>query len=186
MESDSRLHSDVSEQPGDGFASGSARQAAQAVDSALRRLVRGKHCTITLTCLFQHPKFEAVLKAQCLQKRGTGGVDTASTDGTFDISNSDRLGKSEVIQYEARSCNIHNKKTVYGHHPCSGGTHSNRHRRRQPARRDGEEVGSGPTHRLAAASRRVGSLSSRSNQLVCECLFPTNLNTELPKSVLVK
>lgn len=26
----------------------------------------------------------------------TGGVDTASTDGTFDISNSDRLGYSEV------------------------------------------------------------------------------------------
>ena len=26
----------------------------------------------------------------------TGGVDTASTDGTFDISNSDRLGCSEV------------------------------------------------------------------------------------------
>lgn len=25
-----------------------------------------------------------------------GGVDTASTDGTFDISNTDRLGKSEV------------------------------------------------------------------------------------------
>ena len=45
---------------------------------------------------FQHPKFNAVLKAMSLQKRGTGGVDTASTDGTFDISNSDRLGKSEV------------------------------------------------------------------------------------------
>ena len=28
--------------------------------------------------------------------KGTGGVDTASTDGTFDISNSDRLGFSEV------------------------------------------------------------------------------------------
>ena len=27
---------------------------------------------------------------------GTGGVDTASTDDTFDISNSDRLGFSEV------------------------------------------------------------------------------------------
>ena len=27
---------------------------------------------------------------------GTGGVDTASSDGTFDISNSDRLGFSEV------------------------------------------------------------------------------------------
>lgn len=26
-----------------------------------------------------------------------GGVDTASTDGTFDISNSDRIGLSEVV-----------------------------------------------------------------------------------------
>lgn len=31
-----------------------------------------------------------------LQKRGTGGVDTAATGGTYDISNLDRLGKSEV------------------------------------------------------------------------------------------
>ena len=31
-----------------------------------------------------------------LQKRGTGGVDTAAVGGTFDISNAERLGKSEV------------------------------------------------------------------------------------------
>ena len=31
-----------------------------------------------------------------LQKRGTGGVDTAATGGVYDISNSERLGKSEV------------------------------------------------------------------------------------------
>jgi len=31
-----------------------------------------------------------------LQARGTGGVDSASTGGTWDISNADRLGKSEV------------------------------------------------------------------------------------------
>merc|ERR1712194_357010 len=31
-----------------------------------------------------------------LQARGTAGVDSASTGGTWDISNSDRLGKSEV------------------------------------------------------------------------------------------
>ena len=30
----------------------------------------------------------------------TGGVDTASTDGTFDISNLDRLGSSEVDQIQ--------------------------------------------------------------------------------------
>ena len=32
---------------------------------------------------------------------GTGGVDTMSTDGTFDISNLDRLGTSEVQQVQA-------------------------------------------------------------------------------------
>lgn len=31
-----------------------------------------------------------------LQKRGTGGVDTKAEGGVFDISNTDRLGKSEV------------------------------------------------------------------------------------------
>jgi len=31
-----------------------------------------------------------------LQKRGTGGVDTAAEGGIFDISNSDRIGFSEV------------------------------------------------------------------------------------------
>ena len=38
----------------------------------------------------------AVLKTFRLQKRGTGGVDTASTGGVFDISNLDRLGVSEA------------------------------------------------------------------------------------------
>jgi len=31
-----------------------------------------------------------------LQVRGTGGVDTASTGGTWDVSNADRIGKGEV------------------------------------------------------------------------------------------
>ena len=44
----------------------------------------------------KHPKFEEALKKMRLQKRGTGGVDTAAVGGTFDISNSDRLGQSEV------------------------------------------------------------------------------------------
>ncbi|XP_010185277.1 PREDICTED: creatine kinase U-type, mitochondrial-like, partial [Mesitornis unicolor] len=35
------------------------------------------------------------LENRRLQKRGTGGVDTASTGSVFDISNLDRLGKSE-------------------------------------------------------------------------------------------
>ena len=36
------------------------------------------------------------MKKLKLQKRGTGGVDTAATGGIYDISNIDRLGKSEV------------------------------------------------------------------------------------------
>jgi len=39
-------------------------------------------------------------KALCakmgLQARGTGGVDSASTGGTWDVSNADRIGKGEV------------------------------------------------------------------------------------------
>ena len=45
--------------------------------------------------------FKAVLKTMGLQARGTAGVDSASTGGTWDISNADRLGKSEV-----ELCNI--------------------------------------------------------------------------------
>ena len=51
---------------------------------------------VKLPKLSTHAKFEDVLLQLRLQKRGTGGVDTASTDGTFDISNLDRLGFSEV------------------------------------------------------------------------------------------
>jgi creatine kinase len=41
-------------------------------------------------------KLNTILELLRLQKRGTGGVDTASTDGTYDVSNADRLGFSEV------------------------------------------------------------------------------------------
>ncbi len=44
----------------------------------------------------QHPRFGELLSKKKLQKRGTGGVDTAAQGGVFDISNSDRLGHSEV------------------------------------------------------------------------------------------
>jgi len=40
--------------------------------------------------------FKDTLKKMRLQPRGTAGVDSASTGGTWDISNSDRLGMSEV------------------------------------------------------------------------------------------
>lgn len=54
----------------------------------------GVHIKVPL--LSQTVYFDQVLAAFRLQKRGTGGVDTMSTDGTFDISNLDRLGFSEV------------------------------------------------------------------------------------------
>ena len=49
----------------------------------------------------KHPKFNKVLELLRLQKRGTGGVDTAATDGVFDISNSDRwvIKKSNSKEY---------------------------------------------------------------------------------------
>jgi len=40
--------------------------------------------------------FKVTLKKMGLQARGTAGVDSASTGGTWDISNADRLGKSET------------------------------------------------------------------------------------------
>lgn len=46
--------------------------------------------------VIQDPRFKKILENLRLQKRGTGGVDTAATGDTVDISNLDRLGKSEV------------------------------------------------------------------------------------------
>merc|ERR1712212_1011244 len=43
-----------------------------------------------------HAEFDNLLDKLRLQKRGTGGVDTASEGGMFDISNADRLGFSEL------------------------------------------------------------------------------------------
>ena len=51
---------------------------------------------VKLPKLSQDKRFDNILEKLRLQKRGTGGVDTASTDGVFDISNSDRIGFSEV------------------------------------------------------------------------------------------
>jgi len=51
---------------------------------------------VKLEKLSKHDKFDDILKTLRLQKRGTGGVDTAAEGGTFDISNADRLGFSEV------------------------------------------------------------------------------------------
>jgi creatine kinase len=54
----------------------------------------GVHLKIPLVS--KHAKFGDMLKKLRLQKRGTGGVDTASEGGIFDISNADRIGFSEV------------------------------------------------------------------------------------------
>ena len=51
---------------------------------------------VKLPTLSKDARFDDILKKLRLQKRGTGGVDTASTDGVFDVSNLDRLGFSEV------------------------------------------------------------------------------------------
>ncbi|XP_061553882.1 creatine kinase, mitochondrial 2a (sarcomeric) isoform X1 [Phycodurus eques] len=51
---------------------------------------------VRLPKLSKDPRFAKILDNLRLQKRGTGGVDTAATGDTFDISNNDRLGKSEV------------------------------------------------------------------------------------------
>ncbi|XP_029195847.2 creatine kinase B-type-like [Acropora millepora] len=51
---------------------------------------------INLPLLSKSRKFDEILERLRLQKRGTGGVDTAAEGGVFDISNLDRLGFSEV------------------------------------------------------------------------------------------
>uniref|UniRef100_A0A3B1INJ5 Creatine kinase U-type, mitochondrial n=1 Tax=Astyanax mexicanus TaxID=7994 RepID=A0A3B1INJ5_ASTMX len=51
---------------------------------------------INLPRLSKDARFAKILDNLRLQKRGTGGVDTAAVGSTFDISNLDRLGQSEV------------------------------------------------------------------------------------------
>merc|ERR1712035_21427 len=63
-----------------------------------RRFCVGLH--VKLPKLSTHAKFEEILTRLRLQKRGTGGVDTASVGGVVDISNADRLGSSEVYQVQ--------------------------------------------------------------------------------------
>jgi creatine kinase len=51
---------------------------------------------VKLPLLSARPDFKKFLGKMSLQSRGTGGVDSASTGGTWDISNSDRIGKGEI------------------------------------------------------------------------------------------
>merc|ERR1711881_265878 len=51
---------------------------------------------VMLPKLSARKDFKALLGKMGLQARGTGGVDSASTGGTWDVSNADRIGKGEV------------------------------------------------------------------------------------------
>ncbi|XP_028660528.2 creatine kinase S-type, mitochondrial isoform X1 [Erpetoichthys calabaricus] len=51
---------------------------------------------VRLPHLSKDPRFNKILDNLRLQKRGTGGVDTAAVGDVFDISNLDRIGRSEV------------------------------------------------------------------------------------------
>jgi len=51
---------------------------------------------VKLEKLSARADFKAFCGKMKLQTRGTGGVDSASTGGTWDVSNSDRIGKGEV------------------------------------------------------------------------------------------
>ena len=46
--------------------------------------------------VIQEPRFDRMLNVMRLQKRGTAGEHTDVVDNTYDISNAERLGKSEV------------------------------------------------------------------------------------------
>ncbi|KFQ20768.1 hypothetical protein N332_04451 [Mesitornis unicolor] len=51
---------------------------------------------VKLPRLSKDPRFSKILENLRLQKRGTGGVDTAAVADVYDISNLDRMGRSEV------------------------------------------------------------------------------------------
>merc|ERR1712046_101174 len=51
---------------------------------------------VMLPKLSAHGDWKKLLGKMGLQARGTGGVDSANTGGTWDISNADRIGKGEV------------------------------------------------------------------------------------------
>jgi len=51
---------------------------------------------VMLPNLSARPDWKKLIGAMELQVRGTGGVDSASTGGTWDVSNAGRIGKGEV------------------------------------------------------------------------------------------
>jgi len=53
-------------------------------------------CLVKIPLFSARPDFKEILGKWGLQARGQGGVDAEAKGGIFDISNADRLGKSEV------------------------------------------------------------------------------------------
>merc|ERR1712070_879813 len=51
---------------------------------------------VNLPKVSSRPDWKKLIGRMGLQVRGTGGVDSASTGGTWDVSNADRIGKGEV------------------------------------------------------------------------------------------
>merc|ERR1712159_926895 len=51
---------------------------------------------VNLPKLSSRPDWKKLMGAMKLQARGTGGVDSASTGGCWDMGNADRIGKGEV------------------------------------------------------------------------------------------
>merc|ERR1712139_156176 len=51
---------------------------------------------VMLPKLSAKPEWKKLLGSMKLQARGTGGVDSGSSGGTWDVSNADRIGKGEV------------------------------------------------------------------------------------------
>lgn len=53
-------------------------------------------CMVMLPHISARPDWKELLAVLRLQARGTAGVDSASTEGCWDISNADRMGKGEI------------------------------------------------------------------------------------------
>ena len=51
---------------------------------------------VKIPLVSSRPNFKAMIGKMGLQARGQGGVDADAKGGIFDISNADRLGKSEI------------------------------------------------------------------------------------------
>ena len=54
------------------------------------------HCFCVSQALEKDERFDKILKALGLAKRGTGGESSLAEDSVYDVSNIARLGQSEV------------------------------------------------------------------------------------------